>query len=153
MRRCFPLPGLCVCLSLWGLGCGPKPITLDEDRTRLITLPGAERIRAEVMMHPTDMSRGMMFRESLAPDRGMLFIHGSPGNYPYWMFQVRIPLDILWLDANHSIVEISANTPPCQARASECPTYGGRQKALFVLELAGGMAEKYRLRVGDTLAF
>ncbi len=135
------------------LGCGSKPVTMEEFQTRLVTLPNGQKIRAEVMTHPTDMMRGMMFRDSLAPDRGMLFVHGSPGNYPYWMHQVKIPLDIIWLDANRLIVEISANTPPCLKKASECPSYGGNQKALFILELAGGMAGKYGLRPGDTLSF
>jgi len=97
--------------------------------------------------------RGMMFRDSLPEDRGMLFIHGEPGRYSYWMFQVRIPLDMLWLDANRNIVEISADTPPCQTAASQCPKYGGNQAALMVLELPGGSVKKHGLQVGQTIAF
>lgn len=99
------------------------------------------------------MMRGMMFRDSIAPDRGMLFVHGSPGKYPYWMYQVRIPLDIIWMDLSHRIVEISADTPPCKTQAAACPHYGGNEEAVFVLELGGGMAARYGLRVGDNLAF
>ena len=97
--------------------------------------------------------RGMMFRDSLAPDRGMLFVHPSPGAYVYWMYQVRIPLDIIWMASDHRIVEISADTPPCRTKASECPQYGGHQRSQFVLELAGGMASKYGLKLGDTISF
>ncbi len=126
---------------------------MDEYYTRVVTLPGGQKIRAEVMMHPTDMIRGMMFRDSLAPDRGMLFIHAEPGFFPYWMYQVKIPLDIIWLDSSRAIVEISANTPPCRSEAKDCPNYGGRQRAQYVLELAGGMADKYGLRAGDRIMF
>ncbi|MCS7315386.1 MAG: DUF192 domain-containing protein [Bryobacterales bacterium] len=140
-------------LALCGAGCRRSATVLDERNTRTVVLPGGQKIRVEVMTHPTDMMRGMMFRDSLEPDRGMLFIHGSPGNYPYWMYQVRIPLDIIWLDERRRIVEIYANAPPCRTKASECPSYGGNQKALYVLELAGGMAEKYGLRIGDVLVF
>ncbi|MGC8793364.1 MAG: DUF192 domain-containing protein [Bryobacteraceae bacterium] len=136
-----------------GAGCSRQATTLDEFNTRTVILPGGQRIRVEVMTHPTDMMRGMMFRDYLGPDRGMLFIHGSPGNYPYWMYQVRIPLDIIWLDEHRRIVEIQPDTPPCLKKASECPSYGGNQKALFVLELAGGMAAKYGLKIGDQLTF
>src|ERR671936_2755034 len=97
------LPGLC--LPAWIFlvsGCGPQPVTLDEYRTREVTLPNGTKIRAEVMIHPTDMMRGMMFRDSLAPDRGMLFIHEQPGKYSYWMHQVKIPLDIIWMDSNRT---------------------------------------------------
>jgi len=143
-----------VCLALAAAtACKREASTLDELNTRTVILPGGQKIRVEVMTHPTDMMRGMMFRDYLAPDRGMLFVHGSLGNYPYWMYQVRIPLDIIWLDEKRRIVEISPNTPPCQQKASECPSYGGNQKALFVLELAGGMAAKYNLKLGDVLEF
>lgn len=135
------------------LSCGPKPVTLDEYNTRLVTLPGGQRIRVEVMIHPTDLMRGMMFRDSLAADRGMLFIHAEPGPYTYWMYQVKIPLDIIWMDSSRTILEISANTPPCTTPASQCPRYGGNPRTRYVLELAGGMAAKYGLKVGDTLSF
>jgi uncharacterized membrane protein (UPF0127 family) len=135
------------------LGCGPKPVTLDEYHTRLVTLPGGQQIRVEVMIHPTDLMRGMMFRDSLAPDRGMLFVHAEPGPYTYWMYQVKIPLDIIWMDSSRTILEISANTPPCKTPASECPHYGGNPRTRYVLELAAGMAARYGLKVGDTLNF
>ncbi|MCW5981561.1 MAG: DUF192 domain-containing protein [Bryobacteraceae bacterium] len=133
--------------------CGERPATLDTFNTRLIALPNGSRVRAEVAVRPEDVMRGMMFRDSLAEDRGMLFIHGEPGKYTYYMYQVRIPLDILWLDANRRIVEISANTPPCTTRASECPLYGGNEPALYVLELAAGSVERHGLRVGQQLSF
>jgi len=50
-------------------------------------------------------------------------------------------------------VEISENTPPCRGQSWECPSYGGNHDAQFVLELAGGMARKYGLKLGDRLSF
>jgi len=105
------------------------------------------------MTQSDDLMRGMMVRESLAPDRGMLFVHPSQGRYPYWMFQCLIPLDIIWLDAGKKIVEISPNTPPCKGEAGTCPQYGGNYNSLYVLELAGGMANKYSLNPGDVIGF
>ena len=105
------------------------------------------------MIHPEDMARGMMFRDLLPPDRGMLFVHPAAGRYRYWMFQVSVPLDIIWLDARRRIVEISPDTPPCQAQARDCPSYGGNADSQYVLELAGGMAARYGLKLGDVLGF
>ncbi|MGH9629752.1 MAG: DUF192 domain-containing protein, partial [Bryobacteraceae bacterium] len=99
--------------SLLLSGCAEEAPSVEDFHSTLVTLPNGQEIRAEVMTHPTDMRRGMMFRESLAPDRGMLFIHGEPGKHPYWMFQVQIPLDIIWMDANKSIVEVVPNAQPC----------------------------------------
>jgi hypothetical protein len=83
----------------------------------------------------------------------MLFFHEREGNYSYWMYQTRIPLDIIWMDRYRRIVEISANAPPCKTVASQCRHYGGNQRAQYVLELAGGMASKYGLKAGDILEF
>lgn len=118
-----------------------------------ITLPDGREIRAEALTRPEDLMRGMMFRESLAPDRGMLFVHTAPGRYSYWMFQCLIPLDIIWLDANKRVVEISADTPPCKGEAKTCPSYGGNRDALYVLEVAAGVAAKHGLKAGDTIRF
>ena len=135
------------------IGCGQKSATMEDFNTRVITLPDKFTIRAEVMTHPEDMLRGMMFRTELAPDRGMLFIHGEPGTYQYYMYQTLIPLDIIWLDTNKRIVEMSPNSPPCKTRASQCPLYGGNEEALYVLELAAGGIDEHNLRVGARLQF
>lgn len=133
----------------WSSACGERPIEVDEFNTLVVTLPDGFRVRAEVMTHPQDMMRGMMFRDSLPEGRGMLFIHGEPGFYPYWMFQVKVPLDIIWMDQNGVVVEIAPETPPCASTdPKECPNYGGNKKALMVLELPAGSAEKHGVRVG-----
>jgi uncharacterized membrane protein (UPF0127 family) len=154
-RMRYFLPALvAVVLLAADAGCG-KPETLNPDELimRSVKLPDGQEIRAEEEITPIDMQKGMMFRDSLPRGRGMLFVHQKPGLYPYWMYQVRIPLDIIWMDTNRSIVEISPDTPPCKTRASQCPNYGGHQQAQFVLELGGGEAHRFGLHVGQTLDF
>ena len=134
--------------------CGGGSSALEEYNTRELKLPRGQKIRVEVMGDPRDMARGMMFRESLAPDRGMLFVYAKMGKYPHWMYQVRIPLDMIWLDSLHNIVEIVPNLQPCTSQSSkDCPSAGGNADAITVLELAGGMAEKYGLKLGQTLDY
>jgi uncharacterized membrane protein (UPF0127 family) len=140
--------------TLLTTGCGPKATAPEDYYSAPLTLPDGAVIQVEHMRSPQEMMRGMMFRQELKPDRGMLFSHGAPGHYPYWMFQVRMPLDIVWLDATRRIVEISPNTPACpDGPASKCPHYGGNAEALFVVELAGGVAARHGLKLGDTLTF
>jgi uncharacterized membrane protein (UPF0127 family) len=134
--------------------CGSKTSEVDGLNTTEITFPNGQAVVAETMLRDVDQMRGMMFRDSLAKDRGMLFVHPKEENVPYWMYQVRIPLDIIWMDHDRKIVEISANTPACTSNTSrDCPSYGGHEKARYVLELAGGGAGMYGLHVGDTLNF
>jgi uncharacterized membrane protein (UPF0127 family) len=131
--------------------CGPKPTTLEDFPTRPVTLPGGQVIRVETMVDNIDLIRGMMFRTSLAPDRGMLFVHPKPDLYTYWMYQTLIPLDMIWLGSNRDIVEIVENAQPCKTQASKCEHYGGHQISAYVLEIGGGMARKYGLSVGETV--
>ena len=131
-----------------------KTATLEDLHTREVRLPNGEKYRAEVVTSKFDMSRGMMFRDSLAPDRGMLFIHGEPGLYAYWTYQVRIPLDLIWMDQNRLVTEIVPNAQPCKSdSASTCPKFGGNKRSLFVLELNTGMAAKHKLKPGDRIDF
>ncbi len=64
-------------------GCGEKPLSVSDLNTRTLILPGGARIQAEVKLTAPEMARGMMFRDSLPKDRGMLFIHNPPGQYAY----------------------------------------------------------------------
>jgi uncharacterized protein len=150
MRSLLAVTAL-LCLA----ACSRSADPVRDFTARPVTLPNGKTITAEVMVDTVDITRGMMFRDSLPPDRGMLFIHNSPGKYSYWMYQVRIPLDIIWMDRNRRVVEIAANTPPCEkpASARECPHYGGNETAMYVLELGGGEAAKNGVQVGSVLTF
>lgn len=132
-------------------GCGPPPATEDDLNTADITLPGGQVIKTEFVYDTMDALRGMQFRQSIAPDHGMLYAHRIPGKYGYWMYQTLIPLDMIWMDSNHDIVEIVDNCPPCKGPASQCPHYGGHEVAKYVLQLGGGMARKYGLKLSGRI--
>jgi hypothetical protein len=122
--------------------------------TMPVTYPDGTTIRAEVALNILDQARGLMFREGLPADKGMLFVFMDEAERSFWMYRTKIPLDILWLNANHEIVEISADTPPCPAeRRDDCPNYGGNAYAQYVLEIAAGQAAAHNLKVGDRLRF
>ena len=107
------------------------------------------RVDLEVAQSDEQRERGLMFRDSLPEHAGMLFPFDVPRRYGFWMKNVRIPLDIIWLDAGGRIVWIAPNAKPC---ASEpCPMYVPEAKASFVLEVVGGFAERHGVAVGDTV--
>jgi uncharacterized membrane protein (UPF0127 family) len=152
----FALPAFTLALAL-ATGCS-RPTSSADSEVRLptvpVTLPNGKVIRAELATDAADLQRGLMFRTSLAPNRGMLFVFGAPGHEPFWMYHTLIPLDIIWLDASHHIVFISASTPPCPAeKGANCPNYGGDQLSQFVLETPAGTAAAQGLKAGDTLQF
>ena len=95
-----------------------------------------------------------MFREYLPDDKGMLFVGLESLGRGFWMYQCLIPLDMLWLNGNHEIVEIEAEVPPCKdVDPRGCPAYGGKVASVYILELAAGQAAAHGLKVGDRLSF
>jgi len=130
-----------------GVNLGDPPLAASPVR-----LPNGQTIVAELAATAPERQRGLMQRSQLASDRGMLFLFDRPDFYPFWMYRTVIPLDIIWLDSNRRIVFVSPDTPPCRSEDSrQCPTYGGREVAQYVLEVAAGVAARQGLRVGDRL--
>ena len=134
-------------------GCKEKPQSIEDFNTREVTLPRGQVIKAETMITSAQLSRGMMYRTSLAPDHGMLFAHATPGSYSYWMYQTLIPLDIIWMDSQHHIIQMVLNAQPCKTEPSACAQYRSSKPAQFVLELSGGTARKYGLELNQTIQF
>ncbi len=146
---CLTAAALCAGLA----ACGGGSITADQLNTRLVTFPNGTQIRAEFVSHPKDVMRGMKYRDSLPPSKGMLFQHGKEGRFRYWMYEVRVPLDIIWLDRGGTIVQMVHKAPPCPGPQSKCPSYGGDFNAMNVLELAAGTAAANGLKPGMRLDF
>jgi uncharacterized membrane protein (UPF0127 family) len=154
--RTFPVLVVVLVSSVCSTGCTEerKTATLDDLYTRQVRLPDGTVFKCEAAIRPFELARGLMFRDSLPPDRGMLFINPKPGKYPFFLYQVKIPLDIIWMDPNRLITEIIANAPPCTlSSASKCPQYGGSRPSQFILELNAGMAAKHELTLGDRIDF
>jgi uncharacterized protein len=125
----------------------------NQANTTAIGLPDGTEIRAEVLTKSADMEHGMMYRDALPQGRGLLFVHQKPAYLRYWMSNVKAPLDIIFMDASHTIMEISADTPICTTKPQDCLTYGGHHLEQFVLELRAGEAKRLGLHEGQTLRF
>jgi hypothetical protein len=99
----------------------------------------------------TDQARsiGLMNRESLADTEGMLFIFSSPGRYAFWMKNMRISIDIVWIDKDKRVVDIKSRVPPC---GDACESMVPSNEALYVLELRSGSADDRKIKVGDIVS-
>lgn len=105
-------------------------------------------IQLEVAETPEQQQMGLMYRDNLADDRGMLFSFRPARQVGFWMKNVRIPLDMVFL-RDGVVAAIEANVPPCQT--DPCPVYGPAVKIDQVIELAGGRATALGIRSGDRL--
>jgi uncharacterized protein len=118
-----------------------------------IKTPKGSLIYAELADTPIKRAQGLMFREQLPPNRGMLFAFGDLQSWSFWMKNTRIPLDIVWMDDKRKIVHIERNVQICTKTDDTCPQYRSNDGAMFVLELAGGRAEALDLQKGKRLDF
>jgi hypothetical protein len=114
-------------------------------------LPNGKAVTAELAVTAEEREKGLMFRENLAPDQGMLFIFEEEDFYSFWMKNTLIPLDIIWLNSHRQVVHIERNVPPCAGEP--CPSYVSRYTAKYVLELKAGQAEENGLRLFDQISF
>jgi uncharacterized membrane protein (UPF0127 family) len=109
-----------------------------------------KRFTVEVADDDAERARGLMFRDALAADAGMLFVHDAEQPQAYWMKNTKIPLDILYFDARRKLVSVQKRVPPCSA-GDRCPPYPSEGSALYVLELNAGTADTLGVAAGDEL--
>ena len=131
-------------------GTGPASQSMTVSQVT-VTYPNGARLFAEVADTPAKRASGLMFRDRLAPDRGMLFVFEEAGSWTFWMKNTKIALDILWLGPDKRIVYIEENVPGC--RQDPCPEYKPNREALYVLELPAGTVKREKLAKGMNLRF
>ena len=112
---------------------------------------GAKCFYVELAATSEERARGLMFREYLDPDKGMLFIYQDEGVHYFWMKNTLIPLDMVWINGNREVICISKDVQPCQT--SQCPSIGPGQKVQYVLELNGGTSDEIGLAIGNRITF
>ncbi len=98
-------------------------------------------ISLDVADNESERALGLMFKESLSEDEGMLFIFEKPGYYKFYMKNMNFPIDIIFLDESFRIITIYADVPPC---ASEpCELYPPNAPSRYVIETKANFTGKY----------
>ena len=114
-------------------------------------LPDGTTISLELALTPEEIGQGLMFRPSLPDDRGMLFLFEVERVPSFWMKNTMIPLDLIFLGGDGTVVEIIDNAQPCVAEP--CPHYIPATPSRAVLEVAAGVAGQHGLVAGDPIVF
>ena len=155
MRFTRPLGGVLLLLSLIATGCRAEPVApstatraVDVLPVRIKTQKGVSLFHVEVARTPAEQQRGLMYRKSLAPDGGMIFLFEAPERAVFWMKNTYIPLDLLFIRADGSIARIAANATPFSLE----PIDAGEDVAA-VIEIAGGRAAAAGIHEGDMVSW
>lgn len=104
-------------------------------------------IKIEIAQTEEERTQGLMYREILDNNSGMLFIFTQENIYPFWMKDTLIPLDIIWINNADTIVFIQKNALPCKTEI--CESYYPNISASYVFEINSGKADELGLKVGD----
>ena len=108
---------------------------------------GTHGFTVEVAATPEQQERGLMFRRSLAGDRGMIFPYDPPREVSFWMKNTLIPLDIIFIRSDGTIVRIT------EAKALDLSPLPAGEPISAVLEIRGGRAAELGIKEGDVASW
>jgi uncharacterized membrane protein (UPF0127 family) len=120
-------------------GCSPDRLGLRGDW-------GEALFRIELADTAANRERGLMFRESLAPGAGMLFVYDRPQPVRFWMKNTLIPLDMIFADRTGTVTRVHSNAIP-----GDLTPIDGGASVYAVLEVNGGLAASYGIVPGSVM--
>lgn len=113
-----------------------------------VTINGAT-VRVEVADTPRERTQGLSGRESLSRDHGMLFVFDEPGTPGFHMKDMHFSIDIIWLDRNRNVVDVTRSIAP----DTYPKTFSSRKPMQYALEVPAGFSEKHAVTRNDTASF
>ena len=109
---------------------------------------GAEVVTVEVVRSPALLEKGLMYRKFMPADHGMLFLMGDVDDHHFWMQNTLIPLDIMFITADHKVAGILENMQPHDTRSR-----GVGAPSRYVLEVNGGWSKAHGVSAGTSVTF
>ena len=150
--RVCPLAFLSLTFACTSASTGDRPDLRTADDDRIPVTIEAEQgplvFMAELADSPEERARGLMYRESLGSKDAMLFVFPTSGQRSFWMRNTLIPLDMLFIRDDRTILGIVENATPKTDRSRGVP--GASQ---FVLEINGGTSSELGIRSGQKVSF
>ncbi len=133
------------------LACRPSPsppaASSPSARVLVDTDRGTATVRAEVARTPEAQERGLMYRQTLAPDAGMIFVFEDERSHPFWMKNTLVPLDMLFIAADGRVAAI-VERAPLGLEATD-----GGVASRYVLEVNQGWSREHGVKRGDRVRF
>lgn len=144
----FPSLGA-LCLGLLLSGCGSESTANTEPAPADTYFPirlGETRVRLQLALTPGERQKGLMFRDALETDHGMLFLFERPERRGFWMKNTRIPLDVGYFDPSGRLLEVYPLYP-----YDETPVPSRSDRILLAVETDRGWYEANGVEPGSTL--
>lgn len=124
----------------------PKPA--NQPKVTLETPRGPVTVDVEIVATPAKIEKGLMYRQYLAPDAGMLFLMGKEKDWTFWMHNTLIPLDMIFITKDMTVAGVVQNAEP---KTDTLRTVGA--PSLYVLEVNGGYTASHGVIAGAKVRF
>jgi len=147
-RRAVLLIAVLLATALPGHAAEPQLQQFATADLVIVSAGGPHRFTVELAATPAQMEQGLMFRQALAPDAGMLFDFKRPTLATMWMRNTLIPLDMLFVDGHGRIVNIRDRAVP---QSDDVIAAAAPVRA--VIELSGGAVERLGIKPGDRVLY
>ncbi len=115
------------------------------------TFSNGVSVDIEIASMPSELRRGLMYRESLPESRGMLFIMDSEDLHSFWMKNMNFAVDMIWIDSDFTVVDVTRDAEPCDGVL--CEGFSPDVPAAYVLEVPAGYALRQGVDVGVAVVF
>jgi hypothetical protein len=111
---------------------------------------GDTTVRAEIADTFLTRMKGLMFRKNMPENEGMLFIFDKEDYYSFWMMNMSMPIDMIWINSGKEVVDITKNAQPCRI---SCQSYQPKEKVLYVLEVNANFVDRHEIKIGSKTEF
>jgi len=134
--------------AAWSVLTGPALALATFEKSELTIESGGQthRFVIEMARTPEQQQQGLMFRNKMDANAGMLFVYKTPQPITMWMYQTNIPLDMLFIAADGRVANIHQRAVP-----HSTATIASDGPVVAVLELNGGTASRLKLKPGDSV--
>ena len=107
-------------------------------------------VTVKVADSPQKRELGLMNVSSLPANEGMIFVFDKPDYHSFWMKNMSIPIDIIYIEKNKTIVDIWKNAQPC---IDICKSYSPKNKSMYVLEVKANFTDRHDVKIGTMVFF
>jgi uncharacterized protein len=130
-----------------------KGISFPSDRyLKAVVSVNGFKLIADLALTEDQQIKGLAIKNHVNESQGMLFVFQHSSRQSFWMKDMKFPIDMIWLDANGSVVYIVPNLEPCPIRG-DCPGYSPDKDSLYVLETSAGFSQRHNIRIGTQIHF
>ncbi len=148
----------CAGMGLGDVGVGDQGTTTtteteDNVSATFVTDGKGTNVTLEVANSPDERSQGLMYRESLPQKHGMVFVFGEAETQSFWMKNTLIPLDMIFVAPNGTVINVEHADPQPNASDSELRNYQSDAPAKYVVEMRQGFANRTGIEPGTKLVF